>query len=184
MLWTTLRHKIPSEMHIRIKKYSMEEVLQDASWLDKQWAEKDRLLSHFSRHQSFPADSRGFCRHREFDTRDYALESSILALLRLLIVPCTVPILVLLSIPIFWVVFWLWIVYKSFKILFPDLEGRTMGSDGAATTTQTPGSAGGDLAAGTPFMPATPFASPSVTNWRDVIGTSRDYDSGESPGRR
>ena len=35
----------------------MEEVLQDTTWLDKKWAEKDRLLHHFSRHNTSPADS-------------------------------------------------------------------------------------------------------------------------------
>lgn len=184
MLWTMLRHRIPTEIHFRIKKYSMEEVLQDASWLDKQWAEKDRLLSHFSRHQTFPADSRGFCRHREFDTREYSMESSVLALFRLLIIPCTVPFLILLSIPILWVVFWIWVWYKSFKILFPDPEGRSTGTPGSSQSVQTTGANGVDSVAGTPFFPATPFASPSVTNWRDVIGT-RQYDQpAESPGRR
>eukprot|EP00534_Pseudo-nitzschia_fraudulenta_P001500 CAMPEP_0201128846 /NCGR_PEP_ID=MMETSP0850-20130426/35038_1 /ASSEMBLY_ACC=CAM_ASM_000622 /TAXON_ID=183588 /ORGANISM="Pseudo-nitzschia fraudulenta, Strain WWA7" /LENGTH=411 /DNA_ID=CAMNT_0047398153 /DNA_START=187 /DNA_END=1419 /DNA_ORIENTATION=+ len=36
-LWNTLRRRYPEEIHIRIKRYSMEEVLQDSSWLDKKW---------------------------------------------------------------------------------------------------------------------------------------------------
>jgi hypothetical protein len=175
MLWNILRR--PREMHIRIKRYSMEEVLQDASWLDKQWAEKDRLLSHFARHQQFPTDSRGyFGKHRVFDTRHHAVENSLLALVRLLIIPLFVPILLLLSIPIFWIVLWMWILYKSYRIVM-GLSGDESGLGGPngsareprTVMTQTPGSASGS-AAGTPFFPATPFGSPSISNWSDVIG--------------
>jgi hypothetical protein len=175
MLWNILRR--PREMHIRIKRYSMEEVLQDASWLDKQWAEKDRLLSHFARHQQFPTDSRGyFGKHRVFDTRHHAVENSLLALVRLLIIPLFVPILLLLSIPIFWIVLWMWILYKSYRIVMGisgDESGHG-GSNGSAreprtVMAQTPGSATGS-AAGTPFFPVTPFGSPSISNWSDVIG--------------
>lgn len=169
-LWSILRK--PQEFHMRIKRYSMDEVLQDASWLDKQWVEKDRLLNHFSRHQQFPADSRGFCRHRIFDTRAFQVENSILSLMRLLIIPLFVPILLLLAIPAFWVVLWLWIMYKAFKILRPDPDGPRTGSVGEETAraVQTPGSEGINSAAGTPFFPATPFGSPSVSNWRDMLG--------------
>ena len=38
-----IRGEIPSEIHIRIKRYSMEEVLQDSNWLDKKWREKGKL---------------------------------------------------------------------------------------------------------------------------------------------
>lgn len=178
-LWRMLRRN--REIHIRIKRYSMEEVLQDASWLDKQWAGKDRLLGHFSRHQQFPQDSRGFCRHRVFDTRDHGMENSILALLRLLVIPCTMPVLLLLSIPIFWTVLWLWILYKAYQMFFA--PHTTPGDDDAAATRQqshTP--AGPDSATGTPFFPATPFASPSISNWRDMLGNA--CNSNESPARR
>lgn len=173
-LWHILRR--PREMHIRIKRYSMEEVLQDASWLDKQWAEKDRLLSHFLRHQQFPTDSRGyFGKHRVFDTRHHAVENSVLALMRLLIIPLFVPILLLLSIPIFWIVLWMWLLYKSYQIVVgqPDdgrrANGTSQEGDARTVMTQTPGSAAGS-ATGTPFFPATPFGSPSISNWSDVIG--------------
>mmetsp|Transcript_22752 Transcript_22752/g.37677 ORF Transcript_22752/g.37677 Transcript_22752/m.37677 type:complete len:589 (+) Transcript_22752:165-1931(+) len=177
-LWNILRK--PREMHIRIKRYSMEEVLQDASWLDKQWAEKDRLLSHFSRHQQFPTDSRGyFGKHRVFDTRQHAVENSVLALARLLIIPLFVPILLLLSIPIFWIVLWMWIFYKSYKILMglPADESDRRGDNGdvhdaRTVMVQTPGSATGS-AAGTPFFPATPFGSPSISNWSDIGGGNK-----------
>jgi len=158
-LWSTLRK--PIEVHMRIKRYSMEEVLQDASWLDKQWAEKDRLLTQFARHQQFPSDCRGLYRHRVFETRKLAVENSVLSLLRLSIIPFFVPVLLLLSIPIFWIVLWLWIIYKSYLIIVPD-PSATKETPRAVQTPST--------AAGTPFVPTTPFGSPSVSNWRDMVG--------------
>jgi hypothetical protein len=177
-LWGLLRRNHPTEIHVRIKRYSMEEVLQDASWLDKKWAEKDRLLNHFSRHQSFPPDSRGFCRYRVFDTRFHSIESSAVALARLLLLPCAVPVLLLLSIPIFWTVLWAWLIYTSFKILFyPDPNAASTasnGTGGSADNGQTPRC---DSAAGTPSFPATPFASPSISNWRDFLANEQTYDN-------
>lgn len=157
-LWKLLRRKYPDEIHIRIKRYSMEEVLQDSSWLDKKWAEKDRLLHHFSRHQSFPAD-RGFCRYRVFESQSHSVEASIIALIRLMLLPCAIPLLLFLSIPILLGVGWAWLVYTSFKLLFPDPKA-TGTAVVAGETGQTPRS----NPAGTPFFPATPFASP-MPNW-------------------
>jgi hypothetical protein len=175
-MWRILRQP-NQEIHLRVKRYSMEEVLQDASWLDKKWAEKDRLLSQFSRNQEFPIDRRGFWKHRVFDTREFAVENSILSLLRLLIIPFFVPLLLLLSIPIFWIVLWSWIIYKTYQILFHSEGARRASSleESGARTVQTPGSAGLDSAAGTPFFPATPFGSPSTSNWRDMIGNPFDF---------
>jgi hypothetical protein len=175
-LWGFLRRNFPDEIHMRIKRYSMEEVLQDASWLDKKWAEKDRLLDHFSRHQSFPPDSRGFCRHRIFETRFHSVESSVVALARLILLPCAVPILLFLSIPIFWTVLWAWLAHGAFKTIFPDPNSHSASRDapggaGDGGQGQTPRS---DSAASTPFLPATPFASPSVTSWRDMLSNNRD----------
>jgi len=134
----------------------MEEVLQDSSWLDKKWVEKDRLLSHFARHQSFPVDKRGYCQHRVFDTKYFGVETSFVSLLCLFLVPCFVPLLILLSIPIFWTILWIWLIYHACNTVFPEGGGRP-GSAGKGG--QTPGSAGGS-ASGTPFFPATPFGSP------------------------
>ena len=175
-LWNILRRKYPEEMHLRVKRYSMEEVLSDASWLDKKWAEKDRLLNHFSRHQMFPADSRGFCRHRVFDTRFHSMETSIISLVRLLLLPFAVPVLVFLSIPIFCGVLWAWVVYTSFKILFggPSMAQPNHGTTENHNEAETISRGGSN--AGTPFCPATPFASPSITNWRDML-MNRNYDN-------
>jgi hypothetical protein len=171
-LWGILRRRFPEEVHIRMKRYSMEEVLQDSSWLDKKWAEKDRMLDHFSRHNSFPVDSRGFCRHQIFETRFQSVETSVVSLCRLILLPCAVPVLLFLSIPIIWTTFVAWLSYKGYKYIFPDPNdpiSSSTPSDGVGTG-QTPGSAS---QAGTPFIPATPFASPSISNWRDMLLNNR-----------
>ena len=170
-LWKILLSGFPREIHLRIKRYSMEEVLQDPLWLDKKWAEKDRLLSQFARNQCFPVDSRGYRRPRVFDTRHFSMESSLVALMRLLLVPCTVPVLLLLSIPLFWTVLAIWLANRVFRTLFPDPEAQSANEDGASGSgdgagRQTPGSASNT---GTPYCPATPFGSPSVTGWRDML---------------
>lgn len=181
-LWDLLRRKFPKEVHLRIKRYSMEEVLQDSNWLCKKWAEKDRLLSYFARHQQFPTDNRGYCRHRVFDTRSFSLESSMVALIRMLLLPCAVPFLLLLSVPLFWTLLVIWLGQRAYQIVFRDQEPSNSddsrpGSVGGADR-RTPGSAS---AAGTPFFPATPFASPSILNWRDMFSP---HDNNRNNGTR
>ena len=156
-LWNTLQRKFPREIHLRIKRYSIEEVLQDSLWLDKKWAEKDRLLSQFARHQSFPADSGGYSRSRVFDTRHHSLESSTVALVRLLLVPCAVPVLLLLSIPLCWTLMWFYLAVRAFRVIFPETPTGGPPAEGAGR--QTPGSASNT---GTPYCPATPFGSPAM----------------------
>jgi hypothetical protein len=172
-LWDLLRRKFPKEVHLRIKRYSMEEVLQDSNWLCKKWAEKDRLLSHFARHQQFPTDNRGYCRNQVFDTRSFSLETSIVALIRLLLLPCAVPFLLMLSVPLFWTLLSIWLGQRAYQIVFRgyDHHGPTNSDDNRSGSVggagqRTPGSAS---AAGTPFFPPTPFASPSILNWRDIF---------------
>jgi len=194
-LWRLLRRKFPREVHLRIKRYSMEEVLQDSNWLVKKWAEKDRLLAHFARHQQFPVDSRGYGRHRVFDTRTYSLETSIMALIKLLLMPCCVPLLLLISFPLFWTLLVLWCGQRAVGFLLgadsahgtrssqgtADNDGDSQpGSRSGGAESQTPGSAA-SLGTGTPYLPATPFASPSLMNWRDIFSpsptnTGRDDD--------
>ena len=162
-LWDVLRRKFPREIHLRIKRYSMEEVLQDSNWLFKKWAEKDRLLSQFARQQQFPGDTRD-TRPRVFATRQYNLESSILALMRLLLLPCAIPFLLLLSFPLFWLVLWIWLGHNIYRMVTgekPDERPRD----------RTPGSAS---APDTPFFPATPFVSPSPLRWRDMFDNNND----------
>lgn len=159
----------------RIKRYGMEEVIQDSSWLDKRWQEKDRLLSHFARHQTFPSDGRGYCRFREFNTRTYSWEGSLASLTRLLILPFSVPVLALMSIPVFWTLLIVWLVNSGIRMLFSVASSVTGGdqtsSDAAGDTSGqavTPASVNT-----TPFIPATPFGSPaSVMPWFSKRGES------------
>lgn len=192
-LWDILRRKFPREVHLRLKRYSMEEVIQDSHWLCKTWAEKDRLLSHFTRHGQFPVDTRGYCRHRVFDTRTFSLETSIVSFVRLLLAPCAVPILLLLSVPLFWIVLTMWMCQYIYKIIFrvpteePIFHPDEYDDDGnrnpmmGGTEQRTPGSASSTT--GTPFFPATPFASPSILNWRDMF-TPNDNNNNNNRFRR
>jgi Acyltransferase C-terminus len=179
-LWDILRRKFPREVHLRIKRYSMEEVMQDSNWLFKTWAEKDRLLAHFARHEQFPVDGRGYCRHRTFDTRTFALETSLLSLVRLLWIPCAVPVLLLFSIPFVWMFLVVWLGQRVYQLItgVPGEDGAPPSDDDGPTSTRTgsgprtPGSASSTT--GTPYLPATPFASPSLLNWRDMFSPPTD----------
>lgn len=191
-----IQGKVPNEVHIRIKRYSIGEVLSDANWLDKQWTEKDRLLDHFERHGMFPTDNRGFCRHILMNSRGQSVESSLSALLRLGSIPFAIPIILLLAVPLLWIVGWLWVASKTFSLLFPGVWGEMLGSavsvahghhhdafrdekvggggggssgggsGGGGEASVTSHDGGSDSAFGTPFFPATPFASPThVASW-------------------
>lgn len=148
----------------------MEEALHidNLNWLVKKWAEKDQLLTHFAKHQQFPNDSRGFYgTPRVFNTRYHSLETSISSLFRLVIITSAVPFLVLVSVPLSWAVLWIWVVSKAFQFVFEFVSGADV-HQGSATDSglggrQTPGSV--PSAAGTPFFPPTPFASPNIVNW-------------------
>ena len=49
----------PRDVHVRLKRYPLEEVLADPHWLDNRWAEKDRVLTYFGRMEEFPAQVNG-----------------------------------------------------------------------------------------------------------------------------
>jgi hypothetical protein len=157
----------------------MEEVLHidNVNWLVKKWAEKDRLLTHFARHQQFPNDSRGYYgRPRVFNTRYHSLESSISSLLRLVLITSAVPVLVIVSVPLSWALLWIWVVTKACQFVIEFISGRDgyngIGQDGSAGGRQTPGSV--PSASGTPFFPATPFASPNILNWNHGMFSGSD----------
>ena len=182
--WDIIRGQLPSEVHFRIKRHSLGEVLGDSQWLDKQWKEKDRLLSHFAKYQQFPVEQRGYSRQqRAFHTRNH-IESSLMGITRLGIIPFMIPLILLLSIPLCWLVLWLWLAYRAFDLVldWDSISALFSGVGIPGSATQTPRSTG------TPFFPATPFGSPNSTlnTWRpssneNGSGTSRD---GESPKRR
>ncbi len=173
-----IRGETPNEIHLRIKRFSMGEVLSNTNWLDKVWLEKDRLLDHFERHGIFPVDNRGFCRHVVMDTKSHCMENSLTALVRLGIIPFSIPILLFLAIPLLFSLGWLWVVHRSFMLLFPDGFGSLFETDGGIGRRQNGSNdmngrgsngcsneGGSDSAAGTPFFPATPFASPTQARW-------------------
>ncbi|CAM9168760.1 unnamed protein product [Choristocarpus tenellus] len=87
-------------IHARMKRYSLEEVLGNPNWLDDRWAEKECLLAHFAKKQSFPSDGRGFPAWRTLDTRGTTLEGTAVALLQLLMVPLAIPVIFLTSLPV------------------------------------------------------------------------------------
>lgn len=175
-----IRGETPNEIHLRIKRFSMGEVLSNTNWLDKQWMEKDRLLDNFERHGVFPVDNRGFCRHMVMDTKYHSVESSLSALVRLGLIPFSIPILLFLAIPLLFSLGWIWIAHRSFMLLFPggfgDLFGsgdgisgqdrKHEGNGGQASVSSDGG--GSDSAVGTPYFPATPFASPTSARWRSA----------------
>ena len=191
-----IQGRIPNEVHIRIKRYSMEEVLSDPNWLDKQWKEKDRLLDYFERHGVFPVDNRGFCRHVVMDTKTHSVESSLSSSIRLLFIPFAIPIILFLAVPLFFSVGWIWLAHRSFLLLFPGGIGSLGGSAGGMRGDGTSGSGteepnmnsngGTDSAVGTPFFPATPFASPThVASWTSAPTTKQDSsDSSKNKKRR
>mmetsp|Transcript_19605 Transcript_19605/g.24174 ORF Transcript_19605/g.24174 Transcript_19605/m.24174 type:complete len:603 (+) Transcript_19605:138-1946(+) len=199
-----IRGEIPNEVYMRIKRFSMEEVLGDAQWLDKQWSEKDRLLGKFVRCGNFASvDNRGFCRYRVLDTRCHSVESSLTALIRLGLIPFAIPVILFLFVPLLWGVGWVWLAHRSFLLLFPGGIGELIGGTGIGNVCgygrganmskeevsenhdDNSNHEGTDSAVGTPFFPATPFASPiNVANWRAThVTSSKDSDS-PTGGRR
>ena len=182
-LMKVIEGKIPNEIHVRIKRFSMGEVLSDNNWLDKQWTEKDRMLEHFARHGGFPVDNRGFCRQFEMNTKGLCVESSFMNFVKLATVFFCIPLILLFLVPLLCGIGWMYVVYKSFEMLFPGGFGRLFGFDdgglpGAMSRDGTVGgrrrgggrdgsvNSGSDSAVGTPFFPATPFASPThVASW-------------------
>lgn len=175
--WDIIRGQLPSEVHFRIKRYSLGEVLGDSQWMDKQWKEKDRLLTHFAKYQQFPVEQRGYGRQqRSFHSRNH-VESSVMGIVRLGIIPFMIPLILLISIPLCWLVLWLWLAYRAFDLVldWDSISSLFSGVAVPGSAAQTPRSTG------TPFFPATPFGSPNSTlnNWR-----SSPNENGESSKRR
>lgn len=182
-LMKVIEGKISNEIHVHIKRFSMGEVLSDNNWLDKQWTEKDRMLEHFARHGGFPVDNRGFCRHVEMNTKGLCVESSFMNFVKLATVFFCIPLILLFLVPLLCGIGWMFVVYKSFEMLFPGGVGKLFGFGdgglpGAMSRDGTVGghrrggggegsvNSGSDSAVGTPFFPATPFASPThVASW-------------------
>jgi len=189
-----IRGETPNEIHLRIKRFSMGEVLSNTNWLDKEWMEKDRLLDHFERHGVFPVHNRGFCRHMVLDTKSHNVETSLSALMRLALIPFSIPILLFLAIPLLFSLGWIWIAHQSFMLLFPggfsDLLGRGSGMNGkdgkhhdgnrGGNVSRGSSYCGTDSSVGTPFFPATPFASPTQDRWRSSARCNGDTSGNQN----
>jgi hypothetical protein len=69
--WEVLVHLLCQPMILRahIQRYPLAEVMGNAHWLDDRWKEKERLLSHFAWHRSFPKEGHTFTTPRTFDTK-------------------------------------------------------------------------------------------------------------------
>ena len=131
------------------------------------------MLQYFSRHGCFPSDSRGFCRHQLFETRFQSMEVSVMSLLRLSFTPCALPILIFLSIPIVWTTFVAWLLYKGYQYWYYDPNETTTSRNRSSNSDETDEHTV-NSSRGTPFIPTTPFASPQVSNWHEmVIGNIR-----------
>mmetsp|Transcript_57714 Transcript_57714/g.159081 ORF Transcript_57714/g.159081 Transcript_57714/m.159081 type:complete len:375 (+) Transcript_57714:216-1340(+) len=93
-LWQTVVNwffgQVPREVHVRLKRFSMEEVMSDSHWLDSRWAEKDKILTHFKHHHQFPSDGRGF-EPTTFDSSEHRKESSVLSLVCLSAITIALP---------------------------------------------------------------------------------------------
>lgn len=50
-IWVTASPDFGAWIMTIAYRYSLEEVVGKSNWLDDRWAEKERLLSYFSRHQ-------------------------------------------------------------------------------------------------------------------------------------
>lgn len=174
-LFHLIQNKIPNEVHIRIKRYSMEEVMSDSTWLDKKWAEKDQLLEHFSRHGSFPVDRRGFSKQIVMNTKWFHVENSISALFKLVLIPFISPIILIFTVPVLFAVAWFWLLRQLAFVFLPDIFVDSNGPTVSDGPENTKGSnvVSRDSTSGTPFFPATPFASPiNIQTWASTTSTN------------
>lgn len=149
--------------------------MADPQWLDNRWAEKDRVLTYFGRTETFPAPapSNGRARpghaaaigaagsaqyFRNFNSRSFKAETSALALIRLCLIPLTLPILAFLACPaltLYFVVTTIrrWIFpYPTSPNGIPRVTSREHDLGSGSTPAPIP----------TPFLPQTPFTSPLI----------------------
>lgn len=179
-LFRMIQNKIPNEVHIRIKRYSMEEVMGNSLWLDRKWAEKETLLKHFVRQGYFPVDRRGgYSYYAPMHTKWFHTENSIAASCKLIFITLISPLILLFTIPVLLGVGCFWLLRQLVLALFPELFDDASHLITADGDKRTKGSniISRDSNSGTPFFPATPFASPSnVQAW---ASSSSANDSGK-----
>lgn len=125
MLIDWLFGQVPRAVHVRMKRFSMEEVTGEPQWLDHRWALKDKQMLHFKHHHQFPSDGRGFAQHHTFDSTEYRREASALALVTLCGIVVALPMIcALLIVPMFW------LTPVAFAVRGLRLLGRRSSSDG------------------------------------------------------
>jgi hypothetical protein len=179
-LFRMIQNKIPNEVHIHIKRYSMEEVMGNSSWLDQKWAEKDMLLNHFVRQGFFPVDRRGgYSYYAPMHTKWFHAENSIASLCKLILITFISPLILLFTIPILFGVGWFWLLRQLVFALFPEFfdDAGNMTTSDSEKRTKGSNIISRDSNSGTPFFPATPFASPS--NLQAWALSSSANDSGK-----
>jgi hypothetical protein len=179
-LFRMIENKIPNEVHIRIKRYSMEEVMGNSSWLDQKWAEKENLLKHFVRQGYFPVDRRGgYSYYVPMHTKWFHTENSVAASCRLFFITFISPLILFFTIPVLVGVGCFWLLRQIVSALFPELfdDVNNMKTSDGDKRTKGSNIISRDSNSGTPFFPATPFASPSnVQAWASSSSTN---DSGK-----
>jgi len=159
--------EVDEAVFIRIKRYSGEAVRADPKWLDRQWELKDLQLDFFARNGAFPASAKyrpsvAPPSHRRATSQNNStasvralgnarsgnLESSLLALSWLCILPFFCPLMITVGFPLVTVTRRLKCI-KEF--LFPGNKlGRKAPSCPALTSLSSP------------HIPQTPFCSPNV----------------------
>ena len=84
-----------------MKRWGVEECLNEGTWLDKRWQEKDKMLGYYQKHGVLPGagEGRGWGRERRFYTRTHQVEASVLSCVRLLGALASVPLICILSVP-------------------------------------------------------------------------------------
>jgi len=138
-------HGIPTDIHVKIKKYNLSMVAQDSSWLDKVWYEKDTVLDYYKVHGQYPithastknvtttvtATTTTTPTTRMITTttmtnrsswilssRTWNIENSIIAFIRFCVIPCMIPILIFFSFPIVCILIWVYLARQSYQLLF------------------------------------------------------------------
>ena len=122
-----------------------------------------------------------------FDTKTHNVEASLLGIIRLGGVLLSLPMLVLCAIPVGWATFWCWVWFKVLHSLFfrdgrdvLSWFGSSNGGRGDMRSRMDSDTGGRSSIGGgqyTPFIPATPFASPLLGNW-----SARKETKGEGEG--
>jgi len=158
------REEEDDQIFIHIKRFSSADIRSDAQWLDRQWENKDFQLEYFSRHGAFPsiysavpsvaAGGLHGCSLiptaaapvRALRNTRRGLESSLVALAWLCILPFFCPFLVLINLPISIAIRMLLALKDFVMMLTPGYQYESQ------------------VNISSPHVPQTPFCTPSEVN--------------------